>query len=162
MHLLVIPKHSPVWFTEWLDTWAPTTNSMAFIAPIQVLCDQWNEVERCRIAATCLIWPEENSSKWNGNSCGKAGSTVSILLCPRVQKLHHIQSLHPPGHPVTAECQRQKGEDNCSSLLNILQERTSRSVGSRCDRILHSPKKRRWRLFTAEWWKLLVGHTWML
>jgi hypothetical protein len=28
---------------------------------------------------------------------GNAGSTVSVVLCARVQQLYHIQSLHPPG-----------------------------------------------------------------
>jgi len=28
---------------------------------------------------------------------GNAGSTMSVVLCPRVQQLYHIQSLHPPG-----------------------------------------------------------------
>jgi len=63
---------SKVRLTEWLGTWAPTTNSMAFTAPIQERCGQWNVVERYRIAATCLRKLEENSSKWNENSsCGK-------------------------------------------------------------------------------------------
>ena len=40
----------------------------------------------------------------------------------------------------SCHAQRQNGEDNCSLLLNIPQERTSQSVGSRCDRMSHSPK----------------------
>ena len=33
---------------------------------------------------------------------------MSLLSCPREMQLYHTESLHPPGHPVTAEVLRVK------------------------------------------------------
>jgi hypothetical protein len=33
---------------------------------------------------------------------------VSLLSCPRNMQLYHTESLHPPGHPVTADALRAK------------------------------------------------------
>ena len=46
-------------------------------------------------------------------------SEMSLLSCPRARQLHHIESLHPPRHPVTAAVFRDTTEythTHCFSL----------------------------------------------
>jgi hypothetical protein len=38
---------------------------------------------------------------------------VSLLLCPRAQQLHYIESLHLQGYPLTAAMLRDGNMDTC-------------------------------------------------